>query len=125
MKNIFLSAGFLLLSSVAFAQPQNATPTSRFQWAMPIADVNAGLITRFELKIDDGPFAAIGMATNDGGSGANILFSHPIPALTVGNHTAIVRACNVSGCGPESAPLTFVLVILPSAPQNFRIFVTP
>lgn len=42
------------------------------------------------------------------------------PALTPGNHSLTVQACNLAGCS-SSAPLLVVVVVMPAPATNLRL----
>lgn len=52
------------------------------------------------------------------------VFQTPFPALTPGNHTLTVEACNLAGCN-ASEGLAIRLIVIPSRPLNLRLAVTP
>jgi hypothetical protein len=39
-----------------------------------------------------------------------------LPALTPGNHTVTVKACNTELCGDASTPFAFTFVVKPGVP---------
>lgn len=98
--------------------PPVATQGQSFAWDYTDAQIAAAAVDRFEVAIDGGIFASIGMATKIDGQEA---YKWPIPPLTTGPHTFLVRACNTSLCGDASAPLSFVLAVKPSPVPSVRI----
>ncbi len=75
-------------------------------------------IDRYELSIDSQPFTTI--QTTPVPNNPTLSHSFPFPALTPGEHTATVRACNIV-CSENSNILTFRLRIHPNTPTNFQI----
>jgi hypothetical protein len=110
---------FLGVAASAAAQP-TAQPGQLFKWDHPVAQ-NA-LVTRFELRIDSGPFTDVGRTlANDTQTPSGMQsFSFVIPALSTGPHTYVVRACPTTGSCAESAPFAFGIVVI-SAPTGLRI----
>lgn len=113
MKKVLLSCAFSLISTVVYAQP-TVGPNSRFRVDHPNSDV----ISRLELQIDGGAWNSIGLTSVvDPLTPANhTTYEAPIPNLSVGLHTASVRACNALGCGPNTPNLSFRVIALPGVP---------
>lgn len=116
----FLFVLMVLAPVSAFAQPQ-ALPGQLFKWDQPTTQVAS--IDRFEIKIDTGPYTPVGkVAANDAQTPAGqSSFSFPIPALTPGPHSYVVRACPLTGaCSPDSPSFAFSMIVI-SAPSGLRI----
>lgn len=45
----------------------------------------------------------------------------PFPAFTPGSHSLALTAANDAGESVKSAPISFVVVVIPAAPNNLRI----
>lgn len=99
---------FVALSAVVLAQ-QNVAGTERLAWSHDGVNVD-----RFELMVDAGAPATL-VVTQTGTE-----YRAPLPALTPGDHTLAVRACNVAGC---SAPVSLQVrvVVIPAPVTNLRI----
>lgn len=48
-------------------------------------------------------------------------FCAPLPALTEGAHSVVVRACNAAGCSADSNAVALSVIVVPSAPTAARI----
>ena len=125
MRITLLFAALLAVAAPVLGQPP---PTARegqaFQWDYPDAFVVAGDVSRFEQQLDAGVWTDVFMMVGD----AAETFSTPIPALTPGLHTQLVRACNTALCGGASSPLDFEFVADPipdPVPGSSRIVDTP
>ena len=100
-----------------------STPTPTFLWDYKSADLSTGEVNRFELQIDKGEWTDVGrMAAADQSEApaGSTTYTVNVPALTLGQHTAQVRACNPVECS-EPAVLTFTISIKPVPPSNFRV----
>jgi len=117
----------LFASSAAFAQVPVATQNSVPVFDYLIVDFTAFSVTRFEMQLDSGTFASIGVpATTD--DVKTLVGAHPYPGpklgtlgMSVGSHTFASRACNAGGCGIASAPLAFTYAPIPNATANQRL----
>lgn len=96
--------GLFLLSSVILSA-QTATPGQSLAWNHPTAD--AELVTRFEVNYDGGAYTDVGRTAHP--TLADTFYA-PIPALTTGSHTVVVRACNSNGCSDDSGVFVFSMV---------------
>lgn len=91
-------------------------------WDHPTSEVQAQIVTRFEVRYDSGPWVDVGMVPHPSGPAtpsSHSAFSSPVPALVPGSHTASVRACNVTAC-TESPILSFVFDVQPTSPSGLR-----
>jgi hypothetical protein len=112
-----------LLSSGLSAQTPPASPGQRFGFDYRTSDLTTFQVARFELQIDGGAWVSVGMPPSAPQPDTPADFTTlgvPIPALTPGQHTASLRACN-SVCGEGSVPFTFLMVVEPPAPGQGRI----
>lgn len=120
MKRLLAVIGFLaILGGIAFAQAPIFSPGDALGWDYLDADVATYQVNRFEVQYDNGAWTAAGMDTVASANGVTTYKTTP----TVGNgtHQAVVRACNVSGCGGASSPFAFAVLTAPaSAPTNLR-----
>lgn len=119
MKRFLFVFALLAVPVVSSAQP-SAVVGQPLKWDQPTAQVS--VIARFELKVDAGAYVDAGKTlANDASTPVNMqTFSFPIPALTPGPHTFVVRACPSAGsCSPDSLPFSGVVVLI-SAPSNVR-----
>jgi hypothetical protein len=103
--------GFFLTTATVHAQIPVAGPGARVGW-----DHDRVNTTRFEGQVDGG---ASQVVHNIGFPTTNVW---TLPALTAGNHTIEVRACNAAGCSAWSSPLTVQVIVVPgAAPTNLRL----
>lgn len=109
---------FCLVAVPAFAQ--TATPNQSLSWEAPSA--SAEMVTRFEVKYDNGSYTDVGMVPVPGQPNR---YYAPLPALITGQHTVVVRGCNAAGCGPDSTPtFTFTMVAgVPTVIQGGTIMI--
>ena len=132
LRILIVSLGGVLCTHTAVAAqsppPPVATASQSFAFDYKDADLTAGAVTRFEMAVDGGTWATIGVppvgndALTQPGSKTYVV---PIPALTTGTHTVAFRACNASICGDSSLPLSFVLAVKPATPTGLRIVGKP
>jgi hypothetical protein len=107
MRSVMLAVVLVFgLVSVAAAQapsyPLGAPLVAH--WNASPDEVTAG-VQRYELRLDGGAFAAAGQSLPRSEYSAPLVQA----ALTVGQHTLAVRACNAAGCGVET-PFVFIVV---------------
>lgn len=99
----------VLVSVTAFAQP--ATPSSFLAWSYPTSGV--AIVDHFEIQIDGGAWANVAkVASGHTVPAGDTGYRAALPPLSEGAHTARVRACLATSCGPETDPLAFSMVIL-------------
>lgn len=118
MRNVFLSFGMLLFASVVSAQTIVGT-NSKYRFDMNSVEFNISGVTRFEMQIDSGLWSSIGLppAILDPIGGIdNTTFEQPLGTLSVGLHTAAVRACNPDFCSVASNIVSFRFARIPGAP---------
>jgi hypothetical protein len=112
----------MLASLILIAALQIQTPPA-FLWDYATADLTTGAVDRFELKLDAGEWTDVGRLASDDQSEApagTTTYTVRIPPLTLGAHTAQLRACNPVECS-DVAELKFVVSIKPAAPGHFRV----
>ena len=106
-----------------FEEQTTARPVDRYVWSMEGASLATVQGYRFEVEVDGAvTVAAHGCA----GPSSPFECSAPIGALTPGEHTARVRAVDVTipeapNPGPFSEPVTFTMRAVPSKPGVLRI----
>lgn len=113
----------LFVSFPAFAQP-NAGPLDSYAWDYTTDNINTYTVTGFEICVDavcvQRTLAQVNWAspvpTPPAGTNSYI---YPLGALTAGQHTVSVAACNSSGCG-TTLSTTFNFVITPPPAVNGR-----
>jgi hypothetical protein len=112
----------MLTTLILAAVLQIQTPPA-FLWDYATADLTTGAVDRFELKLDAGEWTDVGRLASDDQSEApagTTTYTVRIPPLTLGEHTAMLRACNPVECS-EPTSLTFVVSIKPVPPGHFRV----
>jgi hypothetical protein len=122
MKRQLLRACCVLGCVLAAAptQAQTATPANNFafdQGGLDLATVSA---FTYRLYVD-GAVTGSPIAAICTGTASPFVCSTPVGAFTPGIHTVTLTAANAAGESVHSAPLTFTMVIVPSAPSNLRI----
>lgn len=122
MKRVLLTVAMLLtLAAPAVAQ---SLPTDRFSWTVAAATLTQAQTYRYEAQIDTP--ALFVLAVTCTGATSPFSCSAPIPAVTPAQHTAIVRAVDISiptqpAVGPWSDPLTFQMRAVPAKPGSLTI----
>ncbi len=98
---------------LAFAAPVaaqvTAGPGAQLAW-----DHDRVNTTRFEAVID-------GNVNNPRDIGLPATNLWPLPALTGGNHSVQLRACNAAGCSGWSTALQIQVIVVPGVPTNLRL----
>jgi hypothetical protein len=97
-------AALVLAPNVGLAQSPEATILHKFAWDYSDLVIAEHGIVRFELRIDGGAEAAVGMSALEDHPGSYVA---PVPPMTVGQHLLEVRACSPTSCGSWSSPLLF------------------
>jgi hypothetical protein len=121
-------AGILLMlaSLSAFGQVPIVTQNNSPAIDYLTTDLTAFAVTRFEMQLDSGSFSSIGLpATTDDAKTLPGAHTYAGPklgtlGLSVGSHSFAARACNVTGCGAASLPLTFTYAPTVVTPANLR-----
>ena len=90
--------------------PSPTPASTRLAW-----DHDGVATDRYELVVDNGTPTDLGKPTPTGQT-----YDVAFPALTPGQHTLIVRACNIAGCA-ASAPFPVSVVVIPTPPTTLRI----
>jgi hypothetical protein len=112
-------SAILALALLSAPQP----PQRTFLWEYSTADLASAEVNRFELKVDDGAWTDVGRSASGDQSEAkpgSVIYAAPVPALTLGVHTAQLRACNPTECS-EPLSMAFTISIKPAVPAFFRI----
>lgn len=117
MRRVVCALLFLWLVATGAASAQTPVPipspvpaTYKLSW-----DHDGVNVASWKLTID-GTDQAITPTGPTNGDDWEVAF----PALTPGNHTLTVSACNISGCG-TSDPLSVRVVVVPARPTGLRI----
>ena len=116
------------LPALAAAQT-TAGPLDSLRWEHADADVTTTQVNRFLVCYDSAADANCLIApltskfaptTVQGGPPAagNSAYKLLVPALTPGQHTVTVKACNATVCGAAVAPLAFSFQITPGTPSG-------
>jgi hypothetical protein len=98
-----------LLFAVPVAAQVTAGPGAQVAW-----DHDRVNTTRFEAVID-------GNTNNPRDIGLPATNLWPLPALTGGNHSVALRACNTAGCSAWSTALQIQVIVVPGVPTNLRL----
>ena len=111
-------AAAVLFGSILAAQ--TAIPGQSLAWSFPTA--SAELVTRFEVNYDNTGYVSAGFTAHP--TTANQFYA-TIPALTTGQHSVQIRACNAAGCGPDmTTPFTFSMVAgVPTVVQSGSVLI--
>jgi len=123
LRTLIASLVIGLCSSVLSAQTPPASPGQRFGFDYRTSDLTTFKVERFELQIDGGAWVSVQMPPSAPQPDTPADFTTlavPIPALTPGDHTVSLRACN-SACGDGSPAFAFQMVVQPPAPVRARI----
>lgn len=103
--------------------PADAQQARLLAWDHPTSEIQAQIVTRFEVRYDGGAWVDVGMTPHPRGAQTppeKESFAAPVPALVPGTHTADVRACNSTMCGDASSVLSFVFDVKPGTPSGVR-----
>lgn len=107
--------------------PYPVPSTAKVAWDHPGATASAPL-ARFELQVDAGPPASLGVPTPTNASVCGdapkplCTYEAPFPAVTPGTRVLTLRACNEAGCS-EPATLTVNVFVAPASPAQLRIII--
>lgn len=107
--------------------PYPVPATAKVAWDHPGATASAPL-TRFELQVDAGPQASLGVPTPSNAAVCGdapkplCTYEAPFPAVTPGTRVLKLRACNEAGCS-EPATLTVNVFVAPASPAQLRIII--
>lgn len=99
---------------------QTATPTSKFTIDQGAPDLATATSYTFKLYADGSATGTVVPMTCTGAT-SPFTCTTAVSAFTPGTHTVTFTASNAAGESVKSAPLTFQMVIVPSAPANPRI----
>lgn len=116
IRRLLLCAALLvLMAAPAVAQTDVPNPpgTTKLVW-----DHDGLNVTAWKLQIDAEPWTTITPTppANADGLGWWVAF----PALTPGQHSLKVSACNIAGCG-VSDPLVVNVLVIPTKPTGLRV----
>jgi len=119
MKRLLLIGLFVFgLSSTVFAQ---ATPTSRLGWDQTGPDLATVQAYTYRYYPDGSSTGVTLGGVTCTGATSPFACIVAFPAFTPGPHSLQLSASNVAGESLLSAPLNFVMVLVPAAPINLRI----
>jgi hypothetical protein len=128
MKGLFMRktilVGVFVLVLTALASAQVAVSGDKFGWDYAAADITQYSVVRFEIQVDGGAWASVGLPTpftNPQTAAGKQTYAVPFPAMQPGQHTISVRACNVDLCSAGIAPFAFKLAIVPADGSNGRV----
>ena len=111
-KKMIIVLAIIGLPSLASSQI-TAFPGQSLVFDYDTAIFNSAQVVRFEMKADTGAYVSILIPSVITGAPTGFTrYQTPLPALTPGNHTLTVRACNTSVCGPDASPLGFAFVVI-------------
>lgn len=111
------------LPARAQTPPPTATPSSHFAMEIIAADAATAQAFTWRLYADGATTGQqlAGVACSASTTAGTQTCTMPVPAFTPGAHTVTFTAANAAGESPQSAPLTFTLVVIPSTPTNARV----
>lgn len=114
--------GFLAQTYEVRLKAQGSTATTSSKFAVDQAGPDLASVNAYTFKVyADGSASGQALPMTCSGPSSPFTCVATIPAYTPGSHTVTFSATNVAGEGAKSAPLTFQLVIVPSAPSNPRV----
>jgi len=117
-----LIAVWLVVAAVSTAQAQTfdlGQPLT-VEWAGAVNEAAAG-VDVYQVRIDAGAWTASGQTVPQ----TTYRYAIPQALLTLGDHTASVRACAGTVCGAELSVAFAITRPLPGLPRNPRILPTP
>lgn len=123
MKKTLVALAFLTIPSLLYAQ--SARPTDNFQWDQTGASLAVVQAYRFDVEMD-GVVLATPLAHTCTGTASPFTCKAPIPPVTPSQHTARVRAADVTVpteviTSEWSSPLQFSMRATPNKPENLII----
>jgi hypothetical protein len=118
-------------AAVAMQTPV-ATAVNALRWEHLTTDLTSSAVQRFEvcydtttpcLSVTTTASALPSPTAEQGGPPAagHSAFRMALPALTPGNHSVTVKACNSDVCGAASSPLAFRFVVVPGVPNGLGL----
>lgn len=120
MKKILFTIVFLMVASVAFAQPP-ATASNKLGWdqaALTLAEAQA---YTYKYYPDNGVAGITLTPATCTGTTSPFSCEAPFPVFTPGPHTLTLTTSNLAGESPKSLPLSFVFVVTPTSPTTLII----
>lgn len=99
---------------------QTATPSSKFVLDQVAPDLVTANSYTFKIYVD-GSATGVGFPVTCTGTASPFTCAGSVPAFTPGTHSVTFTASNVAGESAKSAPFSFSMVIVPSAPANIRL----
>lgn len=116
----------LACASVASAQTP-ATPSQSLAWDQGAASVAEATGFRYDATVDALPSVTLNNVAC-AGPASPFVCQAPLPAMTSGQHTIVLRAIRVVGTSllpsPNSAPLSLLMMAVPATPQSLRVITT-
>ena len=128
MKRLFLTVAFLFCAQTVFAQPV-VNPTSSYFWEQPATNLAQAQAYRYEVELDGGAPVVL-TSTTCSGTASPFTCTRVLQAMTSGNHSARVRAVDISDAanpfaGAFGNAFTFTMRAAPGTPINGRVGPTP
>lgn len=121
-----LLAFLLVLWLPASSHAQTANQASRLGWTEDAPSLGAALGLVYEASFNGGPFTPL-LTFTCTGAASPFQCSAPLPSLTQGGQTVVLRAVAFDGPTRFESPLsavfafTYTPFVLPAAPSNLRI----
>jgi hypothetical protein len=125
-KATWLLAAVLLSPAVVSAQAPVTGPNVLVAWEQDTTDLTTAQGYTYNYSIDAGSYVVL-PSHKCGTTATTGVFTcvAPMPATTAGPHSIALTAANIAGTSLPSTPLSFVMVLVPSAPRNLRFVSTP
>ena len=120
MRGLIAAALVVAAATVAQAQSFPLGQPLTAEWEGTLNEADAA-VDHYEIRID------LGQWVNNGQTVPRTTYTYAIPQalLTIGAHTAAVRACTGGACGPEASVAFSIQRPLPGLPRNPRVVPTP
>ncbi len=124
MKKLVFTVLFLLITSLASAQPVFIGPTSQLQWDIVAVDVPTAQSLTYSVSVDLGavvPLTAVTCALSSplvvGTQTCSVLLNPQIP---LGTHSITLTATSGLLVSSPSAPFAYIDLLIP-VPKNLRV----
>lgn len=111
----------LVLCTVPVGAQTTGTPASKLAWDQPNVTSAADAQAFTYRAYADGATTGTVLTGVTCTGTTTVTCSVAFPAFTPGSHTVRLTAANSAGEGPQSAPIAFTFVVVPSAPANVRV----